>query len=87
MFGTLPLFVGGLPGGPELLVVLLIVVLLFGAQKLPTLARSTGEAMGEFQRGRDEVEQDLEELRAEASGAQQEGSVDAARPAAETDPE
>ncbi len=58
MLEPLPLFVGGLPGGPELLVILLIVVLLFGAQKLPKLARSTGEAMGEFQKGREEVEQE-----------------------------
>jgi sec-independent protein translocase protein TatA len=64
MFEPLPLFVGGLPGGPELLVVLLIVVLLFGAQKLPKLARSSGEAMGEFQKGREEVEQELQEMRA-----------------------
>ena len=35
----IPAFIG-LPGGPELLVVLLLVVLLFGANKLPKLAPS-----------------------------------------------
>jgi len=56
----LPAFIG-IPGGPELLVVLLLLVLLFGADKLPKLARSSGEAMGEFKRGRTQIEDELRE--------------------------
>ncbi|WP_148413252.1 twin-arginine translocase TatA/TatE family subunit [Haloferax sp. KTX1] len=58
MLDSIPLF-PGLPGGPELLIVLLIIVLLFGANKLPQLARSSGQAMGEFRRGREEIEEEL----------------------------
>jgi sec-independent protein translocase protein TatA len=46
----------------EMVVILLIAVLLFGANKIPKLARSTGEAMGEFKKGRQEVEQELEDI-------------------------
>ena len=38
-------------GGPEILIVLLVVVLLFGGAKLPKLARSLGSAKGEFEKG------------------------------------
>jgi sec-independent protein translocase protein TatA len=62
MTGTIPLF-GGIPGGPEMLVILLIAILLFGANKIPKLARSSGEAIGEFQKGRQEVEEELKEMK------------------------
>jgi len=54
----IPLFIGGI-GGPEIVLIFLLVILLFGADKLPKLARSSGEAMGEFQKGREEVEREL----------------------------
>jgi sec-independent protein translocase protein TatA len=41
-------------GGPELLIVLVIVLLLFGSTKLPKLARSLGEAQRELREGQNE---------------------------------
>ncbi|HMK45348.1 MAG TPA: twin-arginine translocase TatA/TatE family subunit [Methanocella sp.] len=46
-------------GSQELLIILGLAVLLFGATKLPELARSMGRSMGEFKRGQVEVERDL----------------------------
>lgn len=57
MFETL--FVGGMPGGMELGVILLLAILLFGADKLPKLARSSGQAMGEFRKGREDIEREI----------------------------
>lgn len=43
-------------GGGELLIVAAVVMLLFGAKKLPEFARSLGKAKGEFKKGMDEEE-------------------------------
>jgi sec-independent protein translocase protein TatA len=43
-------------GAPELIIVLLVVLLLFGATRLPKLARSMGEASKEFKKGIGEKE-------------------------------
>ena len=39
--------------------ILIIVVLLFGAKKLPELARGLGRSLGEFKKARDEFEREL----------------------------
>jgi sec-independent protein translocase protein TatA len=44
----------GMPGGQELLVILFIILLLFGAKKLPELSRSLGKSLGEFKKGQAE---------------------------------
>ncbi|WP_297884427.1 twin-arginine translocase TatA/TatE family subunit [uncultured Halorubrum sp.] len=61
MVSSIPL-IGGIPAGPELLIILLVLVLLFGANKIPKLARSTGQAMGEFRKGREQVEEELKDM-------------------------
>ena len=45
-------------GGPEILIILVVVLLLFGAKKLPDLARSIGASAKEFKKG---VEQGADE--------------------------
>lgn len=65
---TTLLFIGGL-GPVELGLVALVLILLFGASKLPDVARSMGSATGEFKKGRQEVEEELEEMRGDEASA------------------
>lgn len=46
-------------GPPEIAVLVMLVVLLFGANKIPKLARAAGQAQGELKKGRQEVKKEL----------------------------
>jgi sec-independent protein translocase protein TatA len=46
-------------GGQELILILLLVLVLFGAKKLPELARGMGQAVKEFQKAKDEFNDEL----------------------------
>src|SRR6476659_1592878 len=46
-------------GGPDLIIILLIVLVLFGAKKLPELAKGMGPAVKEFQKAKDEFSDEL----------------------------
>ena len=48
----------GMPSMPELLIVLAIVVLLFGAKKIPELAKGMGKGIKEFKGAMKEGEED-----------------------------
>ena len=54
-------------GGQEMIIIFLIVLLLFGAKKLPQLARGLGKIMGEFRKAKDEFESEVK--RAEHTAA------------------
>jgi len=46
-------------GGPEILIILLFVVLFFGANKIPELARGLGKAMRELKDASNEIKKDI----------------------------
>ncbi|MCZ7599908.1 MAG: twin-arginine translocase TatA/TatE family subunit [Gammaproteobacteria bacterium] len=56
-----------MPGGPELIWVFIIFFLLFGAKKLPELAKSAGESLKEFKKAtREAMAEEQQEAAAES---------------------
>jgi sec-independent protein translocase protein TatA len=56
-----PLFIG--PIGPfETALIFMAVVLLFGADRIPKLAKSMGESLQKFEQGKKEAEKEVQEI-------------------------
>ncbi len=55
--------------GPEWIIVIGIIVLVFGASQLPKLARSLGQAKSEFEKGQRETRSDADKSDADKSDA------------------
>lgn len=51
----------GMPGGSEWLIIGLVVVLLFGARKIPELAKGLGRGIREFKDASKEVKKEIKE--------------------------
>jgi len=49
----------GMPGGSEWIIILLVVLLLFGAKRLPELAKGLGKSIREFKKATSEVEENI----------------------------
>jgi sec-independent protein translocase protein TatA len=58
-------------GGPEILVIFLIILLLFGADKLPELARGIGKGMNEFRKASDNLKNEFEKSKNEINNTYQ----------------
>jgi len=54
-----PILAIGPLGTWEMVIIAVLVLVLFGAKKLPTFARSLGKSMGEFKKAREEFETEL----------------------------
>jgi sec-independent protein translocase protein TatA len=62
---TVWLFLGGL-GGSEVAVILFVVLLLFGAKRIPELARGLGQGLREFKDASKEIKQEVKNSKPEA---------------------
>jgi TatA/E family protein of Tat protein translocase len=51
----------GSVGVPELIMIFIVALLLFGPKKLPEIGKSLGRAMGEFKRATNDLKRSLEE--------------------------
>jgi sec-independent protein translocase protein TatA len=65
------MFTGGI-GPLEIGIIVLIVILLFGAAKVPQLARSFGQAMGEFKKAKREAELNYKKFEESVTGSEEE---------------
>lgn len=54
-----PLFALNLPHGAEWLIILVLAILFFGADKLPKLARGLGKSLGEFKKAKEDFEKEI----------------------------
>lgn len=51
----------GMPGGWELVIIVLVIILLFGAKKIPELARGLGKGIREFKDATKEIKSEIDE--------------------------
>ena len=65
------MFTGGI-GPLEIGIIILIVILLFGAANVPQLARSFGQAMGEFKKAKREAELNYKKFEESVTGSEEE---------------
>lgn len=70
-----PILAFGLPQGPEWVIIFVVVLLLFGAKKIPELARGLGKSMGEFKKAREEFEREIKHSEAEVAKEEDEVKI------------
>lgn len=55
------IFLIGMPGGWEIIIILMVILLLFGGRKIPELMKGIGQGIREFNKARATVESELKE--------------------------
>lgn len=56
---SVPFLAFGIPSGPDLIILLVIVLVLFGAKRLPELARGLGQSVNEFKKAKEEFDKEV----------------------------
>jgi len=59
MAASHPFLAFGIPSGQDLIILLVIVLVLFGAKRLPELARGLGQSVNEFKKAKDEFDKEV----------------------------
>lgn len=54
-------FLFSLPGGPEMILIVLVVLIFFGGRKIPELMRGLGKGIREFNDARNSINDELKE--------------------------
>ncbi len=62
---------GGIPGGWEWIVILVVALLIFG-RRLPEIARSVGKSLTEFKKGINEAKESTDDLASDVRGIKDE---------------
>ncbi|MCV0429982.1 twin-arginine translocase TatA/TatE family subunit [Nitrosopumilus sp.] len=63
-------------GSTEIIILVVVIgVLIFGAKKIPELAKTFGKAKGEFEKGKIEADKDLKEFKEEIDSASKDKNV------------
>jgi len=63
-------------GSTEIIVLVVVIgVLIFGAKKIPELAKTFGKAKGEFEKGKIEADKDLKEFKDEISSVSKDKEI------------
>jgi sec-independent protein translocase protein TatA len=48
-------------GGPEIIVILMVILLLFGSKRIPEFAKMMGKGMNEFKKATDDIKREINE--------------------------
>ena len=60
ILNIVPNLLMSMPGGTEMIMILLVVVVLFGGKKIPELAKGLGKGMRDFKEAKDGISNDIE---------------------------
>lgn len=73
-------------GMQEMIVIFLIILLLFGAKKIPELARGIGKGMGEFKKAKEDFEDEIKHGEVEGQKDWEKSTKEQKSPETDSDP-
>lgn len=58
-----------MPGGFEMVIIVLVILLLFGAKRIPELARGIGQGINEFKKASDDIKKEIDKGKQDVSNS------------------